>query len=297
MIFSVGRCNMFVLSVSLMLLGCSSARERHANDRESLDTVFVISSEDASAIASSTSENGTDSISRCIFSSKLEIPRLLIPRQEQVIEHIGYTINYNANWYIPNWVAYELTSTEVEGQEPRSNNFAPDPQIAEPVMEFEYKNSGYDRGHMVPAADMKWSGQAMSESFYMSNVCPQNKNLNSKDWLRLEEQVRHVAHSCGNVFVCCGPIVTDSTITIGTIHNIVVPQAFFKVLLRQKGNTYSAIGFKMPNKARDCKRDLSYYAISINELESELGIDFFPALPDEIEEIIEDSYILKDWGL
>lgn len=227
----------------------------------------------------------------------LEIPAMQVQRNQQVIEHTGYTVSYNHDWLIPNWVAYELTAQEVTGDLERSDKFLPDPKVkGDPVVTKDYSNSGYDRGHMCPAADMKWSEQAMKESFYMTNICPQNHNNNAGDWKDLEELGRNLATKYGTLYICCGPIVTDTKTTIGTTRKIVVPQAFYKVLLRQKitGN-WTAIGFVMPNQAGN--KPLMTYMHSIDEVEQMTGIDFFPALPDSIENIIESDFTVSDWTL
>ena len=289
---------------SLFVVGCSSARERHANDRRNLRTTDAeVEQELIIPDASNNEEGSCTSVEYQPIadpqpvSGLMELARVTSNQPQQVIQHIGYTVSYNPSWFIPNWVAYELTLSEVNGSVPRSNDFAPDPEITDPVMEYEYKGSGYDRGHMAPAADMKWSRQAMSESFYMSNMCPQNHNLNDKDWKYLEEHVRGLAQRFDNVYVCCGPIVTSTEHTIGSYHSIVVPQAFYKVLLRRKGDSWSAIGFRMENKSRSGKFPLSHFAMSVNELENVCGIDFFYSLSDHIEEEIESSYNLSDWNL
>ena len=117
-----------------------------------------------------------------------ELPRVIKNQPEQVIQHLGYTVSYNPEWLVPNWVAYELTNFETGGEQERKNHFKPDPLVnGDPVVTSDYSNSGYDRGHMAPAADMKWSEQAMRESFYMTNMCPQLHNLNAGDWKDLEE--------------------------------------------------------------------------------------------------------------
>lgn len=218
---------------------------------------------------------------------------------EQVVEHVGYTVSYNSDWRIPNWVAYELTAEEVQGVEPRGNDFVPDPDISSGTPSTdEYKNSGYDRGHMAPAGDMKWSKQAMKESFYTSNICPQNQNLNKGDWKDLEEHVRSMATKYDHIYIACGPIVSAKPKTIGQysyIDRIAIPDAFFKAILRQKDESWSALGFMMPNQAGH--KELSSYAMSIEELEMIIDMDLFYNLPNDIEEHVERTFNLTDWDL
>lgn len=218
-------------------------------------------------------------------------------RPQQIIEHVGYTVSYHPMWHIPNWVAYELTSEEVDGLEERSNHFMPDPLVnGDPVVTKDYYNSGYDRGHMAPAADMKWSEQAMKESFYMTNMCPQNHSNNAGDWKDLEEFGRDLARKYKSIYICCGPIVTDTTTTIGLYHRIVVPQSFFKVFLRQKADgEWTCIGFIMPNAPGN--RPLMTYMLSVDEVEKQTGIDLFYQLSDSIEKSIEKDFNISDWSL
>ena len=224
----------------------------------------------------------------------VEIPARLSDCTERVITHKGYTVSYNADWKIPNWVAYELTDVEVAGEEPRAKKFVPDPMVPkyETATTDDYKNTGWDRGHMAPAADMKWDQQAMKESFYLSNVCPQNRNLNAGAWKDLEEQVRDLAAQKGHVFVVCGPIVEEDFQTIGDNH-VAVPKAFFKVLLQEDGGELHAIGFIYENVGG--RRPMSTYAMTVDEVEAVTGIDFFPSLPDNIEEKVESEADFSKW--
>lgn len=230
-----------------------------------------------------------------VEAAHLEWPQLTDRRSEQRIEHLGYTVSYNHHWHLPNWVAYELTDEETMGEEGRTNKFLPDPLVeGDPVVTKDYSNSGYDRGHMAPAADMKWSAQAMRESFYMTNMCPQNHSNNAGDWKDLEELGRDLAAQYGRVYICCGPVVTDTTLTIGTVRRIVVPQAFYKVLLRQRADgQWTAIGFVMPNAAGN--RPLMTYMHSVDEVETMTAIDFFYQLPDSIESQVEADFLISDW--
>lgn len=231
-----------------------------------------------------------------ILECHYELPRILAGRNQQIIQHLGYTVSYNLDWLIPNWVAYELTDVEIYGECPREKKFSPDPQVkGSPVIHQDYSNSGYDRGHMAPAADMKWSAQAMRESFYTTNICPQNRNNNAGDWKDLEELGRDLARHYKSIYICCGPIVTDASNTIGVRH-IVVPQFFYKVFLRCKSDgSWTSIGFVMPNAPG--KRPLMSYMLSVDEVEQLSGIDFFYNLPDSIEDIIEADYSISDWTI
>lgn len=234
-----------------------------------------------------------------VFAQKInltnvEIPNILDDRSDRVITHKGYTVSYNYDWKIPNWVAYELTDWEVEGEMPRYDRFKPDPMVPKDVTAVtdDYKYSGWDRGHMAPAADMKWDEQAMRESFYLSNICPQNPNLNGGVWKDLEEQVRDLASQKGRIFVVCGPIVNDDSNTIGA-NNVVVPQAFFKVLLQEEKGVIHTIGFIYENKSG--RRPMSTYAMTVDEVEEITKIDFFPALPDNIEKETENNVDFSKW--
>ena len=225
-----------------------------------------------------------------------ELPRLNNNQPEQIIEHIGYTVSYNPTWLVPNWVAYELTAVETGGEQERSNHFKPDPLVeGDPVVTSDYSKSGYDRGHMAPAADMKWSEQAMRESFYMTNMCPQLHNLNAGDWKDLEELARSWAQQYGNIYIACGPIVEAEYPTIGKTHTIAVPAAFYKVFLRQTNKGWTSIGFIMPNKAGN--RPLMTYMLTVDEVEAQTGLDFFYNLPDSIEAQVESDYNIADWTL
>lgn len=226
---------------------------------------------------------------------RYEIPTLHNGRPEQVIEHLGYTVSYNSDWMIANWVAYELTNFETDGEaERQSKKFQPDPQvIGARVTTQDYTHSGYDRGHLAPAADMKWDEKAMEESFYMTNICPQNHNNNAGDWKSLEEQARDWAQAFGNIYICCGPIVAANPPHIGDEHSIAVPESFYKVFLRKKGDTWATIGFVMPNAAGS--RPLMTYMHTVDEVEEMTGIDFFSSLPEKVQQVVEADYTVADW--
>ena len=214
----------------------------------------------------------------------LEIPVYTYPgryEKEIIINRTGYTLSYNQYYKNPNWVAWELTREETKGETERYDKFMPDPDLPEPrVVHKDYTKSGYDRGHMAPAADMKWSKQAMIESFYMSNICPQVGNLNRGDWNDLEELCRNWADKYGRIYIACGPIPKR----IGG-HKVAVPDRFFKVILIYNRKNPIAMGFIFKNIARS--QDLDKYMVTVDSVENVTGMDFFSKLPDEVENRIE----------
>lgn len=226
----------------------------------------------------------------------IEIPIITEERSDRVITHKGYTVSYNYDWKIPNWVAYELTDLEVQGEVPRYDRFKPDPMVPQGATATtnDYKHSGYDRGHMAPAADMKWDEHVMKESFYLSNICPQNPNLNGGVWKDLEEQVRDLASQKGKIFVACGPIVNDMSNTIGE-NKVVVPQAFYKVLLQEENGEIHTIGFVYENVSG--RKPMSTYAMTVDEVENLTNIDFFPSLPNKIENKVEAEVDFSKWTI
>lgn len=227
-------------------------------------------------------------------SVQYELARIANGNAQQIIEHFGYTVSYNPQWRIPNWVAYSLTEDETYGTVPRERRFSPDPMVkGTRITHQDYSNSGYDRGHMAPAGDMKWSEQSMRESFYMSNVCPQNHNLNGGNWKALEELAREWARAYGEVFIACGPIVVSDYDVIGKNFSIAVPLAFYKVILRATETSWTSIGFVFQNESGH--KPLLTYIHTVNEIEDLTGIDFFYNLPDDIEEKVESEYDLNYW--
>lgn len=228
------------------------------------------------------------------LSIELAIPKLDKAIVSQVIEHTGYTVSYNRKRRNPNWVAYELTAEEVDGKEPRNGDFIPDPDLkGAQATDEDYKNCGWDRGHLAPAADMKWSKEAMEESFYLSNISPQNNNLNRGVWKSIEELTRDAAVKHKNVLVVTGPVFTKEK-GLGKIgkNKVLIPNGFYKVLLINDCG-YKGIGFYCENKAG--KKKLSSYAVSIDSIEHITGIDFFHMLPDEIENTVESEYNWNVW--
>lgn len=217
---------------------------------------------------------------------QMEIPVMSAKKQGQVIHRTGYTLAYDAKTRTPQWVAWELTKMETQGTVERSNDFQPDPDVkGAKVVTKDYSHSGYDRGHMAPAADMKWSKKAMMESFYMSNICPQDHNLNTSDWSELENKSRQWARRYGKVYIVCGPIYNGKRNEYIGDHRVKVPDAFFKVVLINEKKKQRAMGFYFENEAGE--RKLQEYLVPVDHLEQLTGMDFFSALPDNLEDRLE----------
>ena len=213
---------------------------------------------------------------------------------EQILERTGYVASYNKATLLPNWVAWHLTAERTEGSAKRSGvDFAEDTEVPEPrATDWDYYNSGYDRGHMCPAADNKWSKKAMEESFLFTNMCPQNGNLNRGDWNEMEMACRKWAKKYGALYIVCGPILYKGKHkTIGK-NKVVVPEAFFKVVLRT-GDDPQAIGFIYKNTSGNRPKDS--YVNTVDEVERITGIDFFPSLPDDVEKNVEATADIANW--
>lgn len=226
---------------------------------------------------------------------RLEVPKVVT--RETLVIHSAYSLSYNPNTLTANWVAYELTADETDGPWSRKGlRFMPDPDCRfRQADNDDYRNSGYSRGHLAPAGDMKWDSVAMLESFYFTNCIPQDKALNNGRWNQLEMKTRALARDYGRVFVVCGPaFLSADTLRIG--HNAVaVPDACFKALLIPKGMNYSAIAFLMKNGGED--RTLKECACTVDEMEALLGMDLFCNLSDDVEEAIECQVTWDDWGI
>ena len=195
-------------------------------------------------------------------------------------------------------MAWELTPEKLVERESRTDKFLPDPDLPadKAVTTDDYKRSGWDRGHMCPAADNRWHWRAMQESFFMTNICPQHHNLNRGDWKELEDACRDWAQKEGKIYIVCGPILyRQKHQTIGHEQRITVPEAFFKVVLCPGSTPPRAIGFIYKNTAGN--HPLDSYVNSVDQVERITGIDFFPALPDEVENRVEAECDLSLWPM
>ena len=229
----------------------------------------------------------------CTSNEGLEEPKHY--EADAYVEHFAYSLVYNEETEQADWVAYNLESKELQKNFKRKNNFRPDEKVVtQTANNADYSKSGYDRGHLAPAADMTWNEQAMSESFYYSNMSPQLAGFNRGIWKRLESKVRKIAVKYDNVYVCVGPIFMDSITTIGA-NKVAVPSHYYKALLLYNDTLQQSIAFVMPNKK--ISEPISNFAITVDSLEQIIHLDLYHSLPNSKEEIIERKFDLKYWGI
>lgn len=223
----------------------------------------------------------------------VEIPRITGNVSEQIINRKAYTVSYNKNTKCPNWVAWYLPAAHADGEWARSNDYREDYDVPAPrATNDDYKGSPWSRGHMCPAGDNKWDSDAMSETFLLSNMCPQDRNLNSGLWNRVETDCRRWAQKYGGVYIVCGPLFYNKEHEVIGVNKVVVPEAFYKVILCLEGKP-KAIGFIVKNNEGAKKKD--QYVNTVDEVERITKIDFFPSLPDSIENKVEASANINDW--
>ena len=216
-----------------------------------------------------------------------------LPKSEgEIIRHKYYTLSYNEDHEQANWVHYRLNPTFLNGTTPRINSFKVDPSVSTKSAELsDYKGSGYDRGHLAPAGDMKYSKESMIESFFMSNMSPQNPSFNRGIWRKLEEAIRRWGKKNEIYIATAGVLNMKSLGSIGR-NKVTIPSKYYKVLYSPEKN--SMIGFLLPNIGSSS--ELKSFIISVDSIESITGIDFFHELPDEIENKLESEIKLKDWS-
>ena len=213
---------------------------------------------------------------------------------EQILVRTGYITSYNKDTRCPNWTAWRLTSDHTSGPYKRKGvSFHEDDEVPFPkAQNADYQRSGYDRGHMCPSGDNKWSQQAQEDCFLFTNMCPQSHDLNSGDWNDLEQKCRKWAEREGSIYIVCGPVFRQKK-TIGR-SKVAVPDGFYKVVLCMNG-TPKAIGFYYDNE--DSRRPMSAYVHTVDDIERMTGIDFFASLPDAIENRVEAYADAKEWGI
>lgn len=223
---------------------------------------------------------------------------VVIPAQlnARLLTYPGFVVSFNSETHQPNYVAWELTGDEAESQtvSRKTGSFAPDMEVEGCATLDDYRRSGYDRGHMAPAGDMKWDSEAMQSSFLLTNISPQAHELNQGSWRVLEEKCRDWAVRDSAIVIVCGPIFDSHPAAAIGQTGVAVPDRYFKVVLAPYANPPRAIGFVMPNG--NVPGGIQKCAMPVDEVESITGYDFFHAFPDDVEERVESECNFPRWS-
>ena len=215
-----------------------------------------------------------------------------------VFHHSTFTLAYDEDHEQVRWVAHILTREQLDRKfVKRTDWYEADPSIPTGSAEFyDYKGSGYTKGHLVPSGDRAWSRKVNEETFLMSNISPQDYHFNSGVWRELEENIRDWARTNEQLYLVTGPVFGTDAPTIGK-NVVTVPEAFFKVVLDLELPERKAIGFVIPNEKTDLP--LEDFAMPIDAVEEMTGIDFYDLLitDDEMEAELESEFDIELWGV
>lgn len=226
----------------------------------------------------------------------LRHPLMAAPIEGEIrLQREGYRASYNADNRQPNYVTWTLTPQRLQGDAKRRSSFYEDPELDDEAKSLlsDYSRSGYDRGHLCPAGDNKWSLTAMIESFLLSNICPQKHTLNSGDWRVLEEACRTWAAEQGDTLhIVAGPLF-DREKSGWLKKRVRIPNAFFKTIVNLRHGKEKGIAFIFRNTTND--QPLRKAACTIDEVERLTGYDFYAELPGALQARIESENHLSDW--
>ena len=277
------RFNHGIVLLCILFQSCSMCSQHHVNTSVVADSLEEIQAK----------------VNREVWSSLPDVGYPVTPDTipEQLLERYCYTVSYNANTRQPNWVMWQLTEDHVMPKKDGVwNEYREDEDLPSEIRATldDYASSGYDRGHMCPGGDCNWDDEGRDETFVLSNMCPQNPNLNRGDWKEIEMACRKWAKQYGNIYIVCGPIFLKSQQheRIGP-NQIPVPEAFFKVVLCSESSTPKGIGFICRNTDGNRKKD--FYVNSIRQVERVTGYQFFPNLDDSIKNIVYDMVDINIW--
>ena len=236
------------------------------------------------------------SLQRGVASARYDNLSFGIPgKADCIVDREGFALGYIEYHEQPAWVIYKLTRAEVQTQVARrTNRFREDPEVPTgSATNADYRKSGYDRGHLAPAADMAFSVQTMADSFFFSNMSPQVPAFNRGIWKRLEEQVRKFALHEGEIMVVTGPVLPkEKSITIGN-NKVTVPDRYYKVVY-DLTPPQKMIGFIIPNNGST--RPLQDFAVTVDAVEKETGLNFFSLVPRQEQDRLESTITLDAWS-
>ena len=212
----------------------------------------------------------------------------------QIVHHQNYSLSYSEPYEQAEWVAYELKASHLSSRNHKRPYFEIDKAVKTKAAHWRnYKKSGYDRGHLCPAGDRRFTKDAYNETFLTSNISPQEHQFNAGVWSRLEHKVRYWAKKNDGVFVVTGGVLKNGLKTIGD-EDVAVPNQFYKVILDNTKGNIKVLAFLMDHKDSDLP--LYEFVVSVDEVEDLTGINFFPELQDNIENKLEASSSYKSWS-
>ena len=229
------------------------------------------------------SEDARDSLMTVVVPSGMS---------DTLVRYDAFDVHFNSERGIANCASYELVNNELYGTAERGNEFMADPGVKGCPVPEDYAGSGFDRGHLVPAGDLKWNGTAMRQSFLLTNVGPMHKALNEGGWAKLEEKVREWTARDSALLVFTGPVASDGDTTL-TSGRVKVPSAYYKVIMAPCVSPRRTIAFIYPNGLSGGR--LRQYAVSVDEVERRTGLDFFPTLPTDEQQRLESNMHLDAW--
>lgn len=227
--------------------------------------------------------------------SDVSIDYLPTSTTNQIVKHYNYTLSYSEKHEQAKWVAYKLTNDEVNhSRNYKRPYFIEDPKVKTGSAKwYNYKKSGYDKGHLCPASDRSFSKQAYDETFYTSNISPQNHQFNTGIWNRLEQKTRYWATKYRTIYVISGGVLTDGLDEIGE-EQVSVPKFFYKIIFTYSDGKERMIAFLIPNEPSD--KPLYEFVVAADKIERITGIDFFRKLDNKIENELESSSSYNAWS-
>ena len=241
---------------------------------------------------SASDNNGTPSAiragkTRFDFEKQVDFSLPSFRPDDDIVRHDGYALRFRNDHKQADWVAYPLLPEEINGNTDREgSSFRPDPAVSiGSALPTDYTRSGYDRGHLAPAGDFKFSRRMMQETFYMSNISPQAPQFNRGIWKELEEMVRRWALRDDGLYIVTGPVLKPGLPTIGKTNEVSVPEKFYKVILYCNKPDVRMIGFLLDNE--ESNNSLKQFVVPVDQIEQLTGIDFFPKIPDNLERQLE----------
>ncbi len=237
-------------------------------------------------------DNSNTTITKTTDSSFFYLPS---STTDAITIHSNYALSYSEKHEQPEWVAYELKKEHLTKNEFKRPYFEIDPKIRTNSADWRnYKKSGYDKGHLCPAGDRRFTYDAFKETFLTSNISPQNHDFNAGIWNRLEQKVRYWTHRYDQLYVITGGVLEEQLPTIG-YEAVSIPNYFYKIILDNHATNPKIIAFLIPHK--ESSKPLSDFIVPVDHLEKITGIDFFPALEDSIEKRLEVTASHSGWKM